>query len=242
MAEIMLAPVSGEFTHIHNMSNEILPELFGVKVMVDETYTSDTGSSFDYQQALLLAKAQNATHTMLDTRFAFDTIEETKKALEHVLKPRVTDKGKQLPPVRTNFMTINYSVPDEVIEEFVRETKVVRGIVPVIVVPTSRYKESFFIRVRSAEELVSETAKLCSRVGAAIMCGCVDAEFAYRVDPNIQIFGLGGRLSPEEPTSHHRPGLVEDTKDYVDVFVDGSPIFDAGNPTEAVLIRKNASY
>ncbi len=245
MSNILLALGPGDISLAHRAEIK-MNELWGAKILMNERYRTipfsktKTGT-YDHVRACSVMRAKGVGRVVLDTKLSDDKSVEMKDSINTIL---AEDAAASLAPTRfikPAFMTAQYTIPRAALEMFVMRMRE-EDITPMINFPTSRYTQGDLERITGdVDKAVERAAQLCAELGATLMIGAIDAETAKNASPETEIVAFGGCIDEAEMTTsnHMRPALIQDTKQYVDVFGFGSTIFNDSDINKALSIRQD---
>ena len=129
-----------------------------------------------------------------------------------------------------DFLTVNFTAPRASLRVFHQTTSKL-GVEPVCFTTSSRYSEQDYIDLGSSStEYVKRSTEAVSELGyTAVLAAACDAELIKEINSDLFVFASGGLVRPEEPTTHVRTSLYEESRDFVDVYVEGGAILQASN-------------
>lgn len=240
----MLAPERGDLLTAKRFTSDVTSRLAGFLIdpgLSLHYRTSDSGQELDFVKATVLAISKfQARQVLLDPRINQDKPEKISDAVEHYLNHR---PGDIMRPnlFKPTHLSLSYHVNREAKQVFHRAVTE-HGVVPVCFTTSSRSHEQDYNDIDTTpRNFAKKSTAILSEMGyTAVICAAVDAETVKAENPDMFVFATGGLLTPNEETSHKRWATIADTKDFVDVFILGSSVFDAANPLEALIERELA--
>jgi orotidine-5'-phosphate decarboxylase len=247
MAEIMLAPGRSDLIATKHLLEERAHKIYGVKILINDTYLFTGGNEHGRYGAVACVLAEaGARKIMLDAKTPNDVPDEMKDITNSILagfKPKKTTNNKIRNKLieKPNFQTAHFVATRSSLSTFMESVSRL-GITPVCFTTSSRYTEQDYIDLGSnSEEFIKKSTEAVSELGfTAILCAACDAEAIKSINPDLKIFGTGGVLSENEDTDHVRSTTFRESKPFVDVYIQGSPILQASNPIESFDVRYTA--
>lgn len=240
----MIAPGRANLQATKNLLEQRRESLFGVKILVNGSYqlTYDNKHG-NYGVVACMLRNVGAEKIMIDAKSANDSLVEMGDITRSIQAGYMRHKpdGRQKKN-RPDFQTVHHAAPRQSLEVFLEES-LGRGIAPVCFTTSSRYTEADFEDSgTTSAKFIEASTKAVSLLGfGAVMCAACDAEAVKSENPDLIVFATGGILHPGEVTSHVRTALIEEVKDYVDVFVLGSSVLHANDVVAAYDVRKQAA-
>ncbi len=245
MAEIMLAPERGDLIKARRMTSDVTSKLAGF--LIDPGLSlhyriSDSGEELDFVKATVVAiNLFKAKQVLLDPRLNQDKPEKISDAVEHYLNHR--PDNPRLPNLfKPTHLSVSYHSNREAKQVFL-DTVSEYGVVPVCFTTSSRSTEQDYEDIDTTPtDLARKSTAILSAMGyRAVICAAVDAEVVKAENPDMFVFATGGLLVPGEGGSHERWITIADSRDFVDVFILGSSVFDAPNPLDALIEHELAA-
>lgn len=231
MAEIMLAPGRDDFLTTKGLLETRGSRIFGVKVLTNDSYLMHEGAEQQrYGSVGCVLKRFGAARIMVDSKTSNDTPYEMKDVTASTLAGYSSKKTRNLAFQKPDFLTVNFTAPRASLVVF-RETTSKIGVEPVCFTTSSRYEEEDYGDLGSSSlEFTKRSTEAVSELGyKAVLAAACDAELIKEINPELFVFGTGGLLYHDEPTTHVRTALYEESRDFVDVYVEGGAILHASD-------------
>jgi hypothetical protein len=235
-----------------DMDISAVEKVYGVKILTNELYPfvdrDNMRRNYDYPAVSKFARHRGAARIMIDARISNDTRQDIAGNVESVVSEmtqqaktatsRTPDRRAQRP----DFISANVNITQHAMEAFMETTRTQR-VRPAVHLTSSRStQQDFDNRNTTAERNALWHANLAINSGykrGAVICAAADAEVVKNTNPDFFVFATGAMLSDNlevEPLDlrHERPALIEDTLDFVDVYLIGAPVFHLGAATTAL--------
>lgn len=254
MAEIMLALGRDFIKPFYDLDPSEVSGTYGVKILTNEMYrfgkVNDTRRMADYPATARFARYRSAQRIMIDARVANDTKSEVAEAVNTIVSEVITPPPAKKVKIyhklkKPEFISAGVDMTQGAMETFVYNCGRL-GVNPVVHLTSSRFTEQDFEnRGTTAEKNAIWRTKLAMNSGfetGAVICAAADAEVVKNTNPDFFVFATGAMLADSvdvEPVElrHERPALIEDTSEFVDVYLIGAPIFHAGASSTALQDR-----
>jgi hypothetical protein len=245
MAEIMLAPRRGDLLVTKDLISSNL-NIFGAKVLLNDTYVVkgeiERHERYGAVASLLINKG--ARKIMIDARISNDAphdVQEISNSIIAGYSPKKHDYRSVVKPesvVKPDFLTTSFTAPRKSLAAFMMNVSKL-DITPVCFTTSSRYEEQDFrdIGTTSVDYAKSSTSAVSELGFKAVMIAAADAYIVKAENPDLFIFATGGVVDNSENSEHARTALYDETKELVDVFIEGSSILRSNDPQSEYELR-----
>jgi orotidine-5'-phosphate decarboxylase len=241
MSEIMLAIGRDHLSRVTKIDRSTIERTMGVKVLANETYkrSYQNGKSptIDYAAASRLSRVSGAKNVMIDAKFANDTPQEMVDAVRFIVSATTH------PPLKSDLhrvskipemLTVHHIVPVDSLVAFSNEARQ-HKVAPICFLTSSRFSEQDFeVRGTSATRNAESLAEYISddRFGiTGVVCAAVDAPIIKNVNSSLTTYATGAYYDTDEIGRHPRSTSIDSVTNAVDVFIIGSAILGALQPT-----------
>jgi hypothetical protein len=239
MAEIMLAPRRGDLLVTKDLISSNF-SIFGAKVLLNDSYVvkGEVERHERYGIVAGILKNKGARKIMIDARISNDAPYDVQEISNSIIAGYSPKKHDYRSVVKPDFLTANFTAPRKSLAAFMINVSKL-DTTPVCFTTSSRYEEQDFrdIGTTSVEYAKSSTSAVSELGFKAVMIAAADAHIVKAENPDLFIFATGGVVNDSENSEHARTALYDETKELVDVFIEGSSILRSNAPQSEYELR-----